>query len=62
MKIYKHKEVEDIPVTDIVAAARGNKQLPDNIEVKSTIVDGEEIIIASPQEKSHYVLIYDSRE
>jgi len=62
MKIYKHDKLPEIPIMDILAAVRGKKQLPDNIEVKSTIVNGEEIIIASPQEKSHYILVYDSRE
>lgn len=60
MKIYKHKEVEDIPVTDIVAAARGNKEL-DGIEIRTSIVNNEEIIVVLPKLNGNYELIYDSK-
>lgn len=60
MKIYKHKEVEDIPVTDIVAVARGNKEL-DGIEIRTSIVNNEEIIVVLPKLNGNYELIYDSK-
>ena len=60
MKIYKHKEVEDISVTDIVAAARGNKEL-DGIEIRTSIVNNEEIIVVLPKLNGNYELIYDSK-
>ena len=60
MKIYKHKEVEDIPVTDIVAAARVNKEL-DGIEIRTSIVNNEEIIVVLPKLNGNYELIYDSK-
>lgn len=60
MKIYKHKEVEDIPVTDIVVAARGNKEL-DGIEIRTSIVNNEEIIVVLPKLNGNYELIYDSK-
>lgn len=60
MKIYKHKEVDDIPIADIVAAARGNKQIF-NIEIKTSISNNEEVIIVSPKPNGNYELIYDSK-
>ena len=60
MKIYKHKEVEDIPVTDIVAATRGNKEL-DGIEIRTSIINNEEIIVVLPKLNGNYELIYDSK-
>lgn len=60
MKIYKHKDVDDISIVDIVAAARGTKQF-DNVNIKISMVNNEEIIIVSPKPNGNYELIYDSK-
>lgn len=60
MKIYKHKDVDDISIVDIVAAARGTKQF-DNVNIKISMVNNEEIIIVSPEPNGNYELIYDSK-